>query len=81
MCDNPQVDQGFATCTLQDGIGYARVATMDDKAELDQYAAEANNPEDGCTMVIKGYLVTAADLAMLTQALGNPDAFAAEHHG
>ena len=32
-------------------------------------------------MVVKGYLVTAADRVMLTQALGNPDAFAAEHHG
>jgi hypothetical protein len=54
ICDNPQVDQGFATRTLQDLTGYAIVATMDDKAELDRYAAEAKNPEDGCTMVVKG---------------------------
>ena len=81
LCDNPTVDQGFATCTLPDGIGFAMVATMADKDEQDVFASGAKNPADGCSMVVKGYLVTSADRAMLTQALGNLDAFAAQHHG
>jgi hypothetical protein len=80
ICDNPQVDQGIATCTLQDGIGFATVVTMEDQAEQDIFAAGAKNPADGCSMVVKGYLVTGPDRATLAQALGNLDTFAANHH-
>jgi hypothetical protein len=66
---------------LPDGIGYAIVATVDGKYEQDEFAAGAKNPDDGCTMVVKGYLVTGPDGGTLTQALGNLDAFAAKHHG
>jgi hypothetical protein len=81
ICDNPQVDQGIATCTLQDGIGYAVVITVDDKTERDAFASEAKNPDYGCTMVANGYLVTGPDRNTLTEALGNLEAFAAQHHG
>jgi hypothetical protein len=81
ICDNPQVDHGIATCTFQDGIGYAIVATVDDKTELDDFAAMANNHDYGCTMVVKGYLVTGPDRGTLTQSLGNIEAFADKHHG
>jgi hypothetical protein len=81
ICDNPQVDHGMATCTFQDGFGYALVATVDDKAERDEFAADSNNPDYGCTMVVNGYLVTSFDRNMLTQVLGNLEAFASKHHG
>jgi hypothetical protein len=81
ICDNPQVDQGIATCTLPDGIGFAIVATVDDKAEGGLIASAANNHGQGCTMVVKGYLVTGPDRDTLTQALGNLEAFATKHHG
>jgi hypothetical protein len=47
ICDNPQVDQGIATCTLQDGIGFATVVTMADKTEQDVFAAGAKTPPTG----------------------------------
>jgi hypothetical protein len=81
ICDSPKVDQGITTCTLPDGIGYAVVTTVDDKTEQDDFAAGFKNPAEGCTMVVKGYFVTGPDRATLTQALGNLDAFAANHHG
>jgi hypothetical protein len=81
ICDNPQVDQGIATCTLPDGIGYAVVVTVDDKAEAHLFASGANDPGMGCSMVVKGYLVTGPDRDTLTDALGNLEAFAAKHHG
>jgi hypothetical protein len=81
LCDNPTVDQGIATCTLPDGIGYALVITVVDKTEQDDLAADDKNPAEGCTMVVKGYFVTGPDRATLTQALGSLDAFAANHHG
>jgi len=81
LCDNPKVDHGLATCTLADGIGYAIVTTVNDKTEQDEVAADVKDPNEGCTMVVKGYFVTGPDRATLTQALGNLDAFAAQHHG
>jgi hypothetical protein len=54
---------------------------VDDKAEAHLFASGANDPGTGCSMVVKGYLVTSLDRGMLTQALGNLEAFASKHHG
>jgi hypothetical protein len=81
ICDNPTVDKGIATCTLPDGIGYAIVATVSDDYEQDAFVADFKNPDDGCTMVVKGYFVTGLDRGTLARALGNLEAFAANHHG
>jgi hypothetical protein len=71
----------MATCTFPDGIGYALVVTANNEYEQDAFASDSKNPAEGCTMIVKGYFVTGPDRATLTQALGNLDAFAANHHG
>jgi hypothetical protein len=56
ICDNPEVDQGIATCTFQDGIGYAIVATVHDKAERNEFASGANDPGMGAAWSLRATL-------------------------
>ena len=81
VCDNPRVMyDGIALCEFPDGG--AMVATADNKSDMDDLVASVKEePDSGCTVVVKGYLVYAPDRDTLTHAVGNPEAFAAKHHG
>jgi hypothetical protein len=81
-CDNPEVKDDLASCWFPDGSTFTIVATAQDKADMDGLLATVKEFSDSeCTVVVKGYLVNAPDRGTLTHAIGNPEAFAAKHHG
>ena len=80
-CDHPEVDDKTAFCDFPDG-NFTMVATAENKADMDDLVDWVKGlPGSPCTVVVKGYLVAAPDRGSLTHVVGNPEAFAATHHG
>ena len=71
-----------ATCNFPDG-GHAVVFTFDNETAQNDLVEEAKDSASAtaCTVVARGFIVTAADASALTQAVGTPQTFAAKHHG
>ena len=82
LCDQPEVlSDSTASCQFQGVPGGVAVSTSGSETEQNFLVAMVKDTMSACTVVVKGYLVDAPTVDMLTRAIGLPEAFAAKHHG
>jgi hypothetical protein len=81
LCSTPTMTGEAAGCDEANGNVVA-VTTTDSKDEQDDLVSILiNRSPNQCHVVLTGVVISALDKATLTEALGDPDAFATDHHG